>query len=302
MQPLPAANPARRWSEGVRIALLLWGVIIVVSPSSEVIFQIAAGAVPAWLPWARIAVLIAVYAAGIWLVELRALRHFCIAYGFTLAAVTALGGASGGLLASHGFISGMLRLQLIDIGIAATLLVLIWRLHGRRDRIYFGIGKLTATFGPSWLRIGHLPLRWRLAGPLIGIGGGVCVLAYVRYTGLPVANPKPMLVLWALLIAAMNAFAEESTWRNGLLSSLEPHFGARQAILASAVMFGVGHWNSLPYGVTGVVMTMTLGYFAAKAMIETKGMFWSWFMHFIPDCVIFYYWAMGTLQRHDWGI
>ena len=110
-----------------------------------------------------------------------------------------------------------------------------------------------------------------------------------------------MLLLWAPVLAMINSLVEELVARNSLLSALEPHFGARQAIFASAVIFGIGHWNSLPSGALGVLMTSALGYFAAKAMIETRGMFWSWFMHVVPDCVIFYYWGIGALNRRDWG-
>lgn len=301
MQPAPASDPVRHPSGRVRLTLLLWGVVAVVSPVSEVVFQIVARALPAWLAWARIAVLVAVFVAGSYWAEARALRHFCIVYGFILAVTSAFAGDSWEFVSQQGFISGMLRVQLLDLCIAAMLIGLIWCLHRRRDRIYLRPGNLAAIFGTAWAPIAGIPLRWRLMGPLIGLGGGVCVLIYVKHAGGAVANPGRALLLWAPLFAAMNSFVEESLSRNGLLSSLEPNFGARQAILATTVIFGIGHWNSLPYGATGVLMTSALGYLAAKAMIETKGMFWSWFMHFIPDWVIFYYWGMGVLQRRDWG-
>jgi len=94
---------------------------------------------------------------------------------------------------------------------------------------------------------------------------------------------------------------EEFGFRNILLAALEPTFGAEQAALVSAFIFAIGHWNGLPAGVLGVLMSVALGYVAAKAMLETRGMFWPWFMHVVPDCVLYYYWASGAVSHGQMG-
>lgn len=153
MQPLPASDPPRRPSRRVHVTLLLWGVIALASPVSEVAAQIVAGGVPVWLSWARIAVLAGFLGAGSYWVEAQALRLFCIVYGFNLAATAALGGPSREFISQHGFISGMSRVELLDVCVTTLLLVLLSRLHRRRDRIYLQAGNLAAIFGPAWLRV-----------------------------------------------------------------------------------------------------------------------------------------------------
>jgi hypothetical protein len=275
--------------------LALWALIAAVSPLSEIVCQAITGAVPNWLTWARIGVTAVVFAIGT-----RKLRVFCAFYAFHLFLGTIFTAVRGNLqqfLSEYGFVQGMLRLESLGMVAALLVLALVWCLRRRRERIYLKIGNLAARLQPTWITIGGMPpLRWRLTAPVIGLASSLVVWEFVRYAGQPVPNPQRM-AAWAILFAAMNAFVEESIFRNALLSSLEPEFGAQQAIFVSATIFGLGHWNGLPSGTAGVLMTWVFGYLAAKAMVETKGMFWPWFMHALPDCVIFYYWGIGSLRH-----
>ncbi len=105
----------------------------------------------------------------------------------------------------------------------------------------------------------------------------------------------------AVLLAAINAFEEEFLNRNLLVGAVRTGFGSAHAVAAAAFIFGVGHWNGLPAGVLGVLMTLTLGAVTGTAMVQTRGMFWSWFMHFVPDCVLFYYWGIGSVVHATTG-
>ncbi len=181
------------------------------------------------------------------------------------------------------------------------MLALAWRLRRGREDIYLRIGELTAKVQPTaWFSVAGVPLRWRLLGPVVGLVSAVCVWGYVRWAGQAATHWQPM-ALWAMLFAAVNAFVEESIFRSALVSTISPYFGAGNEVLVSAVIFGAGHWNGLPYGAPGVAMTFVLGIFAAKAMVETKGMLWSWFMHALPDYVIFYYWGIGSIRHASIG-
>jgi membrane protease YdiL (CAAX protease family) len=282
--------------------LLLWGLVAAASPVAEVICQIATGSVPAWFAWARIGVMAVALPAGYLTAALRPVRGFCAVYGFILAILALLSGYSRArlYLAEYGFIPGMLLLQLQGLVIAFAVLAFAWLRRRSWSGIFLRAGELAAPVRPAWLSVAGPPLRWRLLGPLVGMAGGLCVLGYVRYTGASTADPR-QIALWAVLFAAINAFVEEALFRNALVSAVLPDFGARQAILVSTVIFGVGHWNGLPSGSAGVLMTSALGYFAAKAMIETKGMLWPWFMHFVPDVVVFYYWGLGAIGHRSIG-
>jgi membrane protease YdiL (CAAX protease family) len=100
---------------------------------------------------------------------------------------------------------------------------------------------------------------------------------------------------WVLLFAAMNAYGEELTYRAALLSGLEPAVGPRQALLISAVFFGLMHYYGVPYGVLGVVMSGGVGWLMGKAMLETRGFFWAWCIHTCLDIAAFTFIAMGTV-------
>jgi len=98
-----------------------------------------------------------------------------------------------------------------------------------------------------------------------------------------------------LLFAAMNAFSEEMTYRASLLAGLEHVIGPQQALWLTAVFFGLGHYFGVPYGVIGVVMATFLGWMMGKAMLETRGFFWAWFIHFLQDVLIFTFMAIGSI-------
>jgi len=51
--------------------------------------------------------------------------------------------------------------------------------------------------------------------------------------------------------------------------------------LLTAVFFGIGHYYGIPYGVIGAVMAGVLGWLLGKSMLEIKGIFWAWVIHFL---------------------
>jgi hypothetical protein len=57
----------------------------------------------------------------------------------------------------------------------------------------------------------------------------------------------------------------------------------------------VAHFYGVPYGVIGVVMAGFLGWFLAKAMLETRGFVMPWFIHFCQDVLIFSFIAIGSV-------
>jgi membrane protease YdiL (CAAX protease family) len=130
--------------------------------------------------------------------------------------------------------------------------------------------------------------------------GRLCAWGFVGLTGAAVRNSWTM-ALVAVMLAAINAFQEEFVYRNVIAGAVRTNFGPVQAVAVSAFIFGVGHWNGLPAGVLGVLMTLALGIMTATAMIQTRGIFWSGFMHFVPDCVLLYYWGLGSVAHATIG-
>jgi membrane protease YdiL (CAAX protease family) len=97
----------------------------------------------------------------------------------------------------------------------------------------------------------------------------------------------------AILLAGLNAFAEETYYRAAMLSMLTGAVGRTQALLLSCVFFGLAHWlYGSPPGLVGFALTAFLAFLLGKSMLETRGMFWAWIMHFVPDVFIFFSYAM----------
>jgi membrane protease YdiL (CAAX protease family) len=99
-----------------------------------------------------------------------------------------------------------------------------------------------------------------------------------------------------LLLATMNAFSEELTYRASLLGVLNGLIAPRQALFLTAAFFGLAHYYGVPYGIIGVIMSTFLGWMLGKAMLETRGFFWAWFIHFCQDVAIFSFMAIGAVS------
>jgi len=99
----------------------------------------------------------------------------------------------------------------------------------------------------------------------------------------------------ALLIALINAFNEEFTLRAAPLSTLWNTVGKQQALMITTVFFGLGHFYGVPSGIIGVLLSSFLGWFLGKSMLETKGFFWAWLIHFLPDAFIFTFFAISAV-------
>ena len=96
--------------------------------------------------------------------------------------------------------------------------------------------------------------------------------------------------------SALNAFSEEMTYRAPMLATLEPVVGGRHALWQAAVFFGVAHYFGIPGGLVGAVLSIFMGWMLSKAMLETRGLFWAWWIHFLSDVVIFSFIALGLTR------
>lgn len=99
-----------------------------------------------------------------------------------------------------------------------------------------------------------------------------------------------------LLLSALNAFNEEVAYRSAVLAPLVPAVGARRALWIVAVLFAIMHYYSAVNGVVGVLLTIFMGWILTKAMLETRGFFWPWLLHFTQDVIIFWFIAAGSTR------
>jgi membrane protease YdiL (CAAX protease family) len=94
----------------------------------------------------------------------------------------------------------------------------------------------------------------------------------------------------ALLLAAMNSFAEEMLYRGALFGPLLRQVTANHAISMTAVLFGIAHYQGTPSGFPGMTLTFMAGWVGwvfGLAMVETRSILLPWFLHYVPDAVIF---------------
>ncbi len=132
---------------------------------------------------------------------------------------------------------------------------------------------------------------WIFAG-CAGLAVAIPTILGIAPSGATFLKALPLLPA-CLVLAAVNAFTEESYYRCSLLGTLHETIGRTPALLLTVVFFGLGHWlYGSPPGLLGAAMVGFLAWLIGKAMLETKGFLWSWFIHFVPDVVIFFSYAL----------
>jgi hypothetical protein len=183
---------------------------------------------------------------------------------------------------------------LVTIAMIAVLLVL------KRDRrsFYLAKGDLHAPAAPvSWLRI-RPGDRWTEVGRNLAVFITLGTVAFLVLSGRPtpdlVVRVLPILPV-IILAAAVNAFNEEVTYKASLLATLVGPVGSRDALRMVAAYFGIAHFYGIPYGLVGVALAWFLGWILARSMLETRGLGWAWFIHFVQDVAIFGFLAIGEI-------
>ena len=92
---------------------------------------------------------------------------------------------------------------------------------------------------------------------------------------------------FSIVFALSNSFVEQSITRLGVVVVLKDKLTDKTIPLISALIFGTVHYWGNPGGFSGVILAGFLGWFLAKSILETKGIFWAWLIHFLQDVIIF---------------
>jgi len=189
--------------------------------------------------------------------------------------------------------------QLWKLGVTAVVLAGLFALGYTREQAYLVRGRLDAPAAPArWLGFPrpepwtHFGTKWIL---FLGLGTAVLLFLFgpVRIPGLSGALASLPAIL---LLSALNAFNEEVTYRSAQLAPLEPAVGPRQALWIVAVLFAISHYYSAINGIPGVLLTIFMGWMLTKAMLETRGFFWPWLIHFTQDVIIFWFIFGGSTR------
>jgi hypothetical protein len=193
----------------------------------------------------------------------------------------------------------MLAEQSLRLLVTLTIIAVLFLMKKHAGAFFLAKGDTSAAVEPvSWMGIKEGE-RWHKLGPLFALIISSGTLAFLILAGRPPLDlvVKALPFLPAILIAAaLNAFNEEMTYKASFLSVLEDVVGRHQSLWLMAAYFGLGHYYGVPYGVIGVLMAGFLGWFLGKSMLETRGLWWAWFIHFWQDVLIFSFLAIGSIK------
>jgi hypothetical protein len=181
------------------------------------------------------------------------------------------------------------------------LTILGYLLVGGRSfkEIYLVRGNVSAMAEPSKLIGMKKPEPWIRVGSVFAVIFSAGTVAFVLLSSRPsidmLMRVLPLIPV-AVVIAVVNSFNEEFTLRAAPLSELVSAVGKEQALLMTTVFFGLGHFYGIPPNLIGVALAGFLGWFLGKSILETRGFFWAWFIHFVQDVFVFTFLALAVIQ------
>ena len=209
-----------------------------------------------------------------------------------------------GWLASPSLNVALLANMSQNFMVALPITALLFILKKRREAFFLVKGDTNAPLEPArWLGI-KAGATWNKAGLTSVIVISLLFLPYLVLVGRPpsdiIVRALPYL-LGILLGATLNAFGEELIARASFFSVLEDVVGKHQALWLTAAYFGMGHYYGIPSGVTGVLLAGFLGWWLGKSVLETRGLGWAWFIHFVQDVWIAAFVVIGSIAPPGGG-
>lgn len=217
---------------------------------------------------------------------------FAVNAGYFLTAVLSTTSQYATWFDSKTFIGQFGGSILLKMLVAGLIVVLLLAFFGQKSAfLSFGDLKVKAE-GIGWLGIPHQKISWgRLAlisailismGTFLGTVVTVTGFTFVRNTDILLS-----LLPYVLVYALGNSLFEGIVYRNTIIASLSPVLSKKDVVMMGALFFGIAHYFGAPGGPLGVVMSTALGWYMCRSMVETKGLFASWLIHFFQDVVIF---------------
>lgn len=295
-------------SNDLFLLLLAWVGMLIISSLPDILFQYFSGQVPPWLDRAKLAgsalflgiVLAWKRVRPLWPYALVLLVFFlCYVTTQWIFQTPWWRARFGGEDVS--FFVGYSGIFILDFVIALAVIIVLGVIKKNRQDFFLTRGQLDAPIKPvRWLGI-RAGETWRTFGWIFAVVASLLVaiptLLVMRPPAQILIQALPLLPV-ALLFAAINAFNEEIYFRASLLSTLPEVIGRSQAMLINITLFGLAHYLfGSPPGVIGFFMTGFLAFLLGKSMLETRGLSWPWFIHFLPDAVIFFSYAVVFLQN-----
>ena len=289
------------------LAFTAWAVMLIVSDLPDILIAWQGGAVPSWMFWAKVAFLAVFFGLTRAIRFIRPLWQYVLAL-FTLFLALGMTGLLRGTAWFQGrfnypgvpFFKGFAAVMVLDILVALAVLAVLWGMKRDRKTFFLVRGQMGAPIEPiRWLGIGvgesWRTFTWIFAG-IAALAVAVPTVIGIAPSGSTLLKALPLLPA-CILLAAVNAFTEEAYFRCSLLSTLHDLIGRGHTLGLILVFFGLSHWlYGSPNGPVGFAMTGFLAWIMARSMLETKGLLSPWLIHFFPDVVIFFSYALAYVK------
>ncbi len=285
------------------LPIVAWATMLVVSDLPDMIITWLGGSIPTWIFWAKAGFLAVFLGLTLLIKAIRPLWQYAVIF-LTLFLALGLNNLVRSTAWFQGnfnyagvsFFTGYAAIFVLDILVALAVLAVLWLMKRDRQAFFFVKGQMDAPVEPvRWLGIkggeSWKVIGWFFAGGA-ALGVFIPTILGIAPSGEIILRALPLLPA-TLLLAAVNAFTEEAYYRCSLFSTLHETIGKTHTLLLTVVFFGLGHWlYGSPPGLLGFLMVGFLAWLIGKSMLETKGFLWPWIIHFIPDAVIFFSYAL----------
>ncbi len=195
-------------------------------------------------------------------------------------------------IADNPLFNARLAYQLLTLPLAGFFIGLTFILRGSKASAFLGMGKINAPFeDEKYVGIkGKKGEGWANLGTQLG---GIITLVTAIVIYFQVIRPAEgfnfsiEVLGMAVILSLSNAFVEEVIYRYSVVSMLDGLLAPRWIAVISGLLFGTVHYFGQPGGILGVLMAGFIGWFLAKSMLETRGFFWAYIIHFAQDVIIF---------------
>jgi membrane protease YdiL (CAAX protease family) len=295
-------NPAAPATSSPWPRVVAWAAVIG-STLPEIIWQESGHKISFWFTTIESASILLGALAAIWVPSLRGLWRFLVAIALLNFAWEYIAPSLANLPAVLNVTDNSswgARLFLARLFTLSGAVLLCFTLIGsgitRRD-LFLCKGNPAAPAQPITFLGLHKPVPWTWLGPAFIFVFALALAPYLYLTVHPNFNVSDRIVRtfpWSLAVATLNAASEEFQFRSVLLAHLREVFAPAEAVLLTAVFFGIGHYYGQPSGPLGVAMAGFAGWIWARSMIDTRGGVWAFLIHMFQDIVIFTFLAVGA--------